>query len=160
PGDTNGQTGPASVQERTAAARTRRWVPRLGIGSRLALGLIAMAAVIVVGHTLARQTTSAAVDAVPSMQQEHGPPARRAGLVLEQLLAYDRAVSEYVEAGRPLDVASIDAARDALANAIAEYFEGTPRPVLGDASTRLRAQIAEHVERGRKLATEAHERSE
>src|ERR1700724_105460 len=47
--------------------------PRLGIGSRLALGLAAVAAVILVGHGLATQTTREAVEAVRSMQSEHEP---------------------------------------------------------------------------------------
>ena len=148
-----------SSTPRVAPAVRRTWRLRLGIGSRLAIGLTAVAAVILVGHTLASQTTRRAVEAVQSMQQEHEPLARRAGSVQEKLVGYDRAVSDYVQAGRSPDLASIDAARDALAASVSDYFEGEPRPLAAAAAVELRTQIAAHVEKGRKLAQEATQRA-
>ena len=72
---------------------------RLGIGGRLALGLAAVSAVIVWGHVLATRTTRMAVEAVQSMQTEHEPRAQRASAVVESLVAYDRAVIEYLQSG-------------------------------------------------------------
>jgi diguanylate cyclase (GGDEF)-like protein len=137
----------------------RPWRPRLGIGSRLAIGLTAVSAVILIGHTLASQTTAKAVEAVQSMQQEHEPLARRAGSVQEKLVGYDRAVSEYVQAGRAPDLSAIDAARDALAASVKDYFEGEPRPFVTPAATELRSRINAHGERGRTLAQEATQRA-
>jgi hypothetical protein len=138
----------------------RPWRLRLGIGSRLAIGLTAVAAVILIGHTLASQTTRKAVEAVRTMQLEAEPLARRAAAVQEKLVGYDRAVSEYVQAGRTPSITSIDAARDALAASVSAYAEGDPRPFATPASMELRTQIAEHVEKGRKLAQEATQRAE
>jgi diguanylate cyclase (GGDEF)-like protein len=141
-------------------ASRKPWRPRFGIGSRLAIGLTAVAAVILIGHTLASQTTRKAVEAVQSMQQEAEPLARRAAAVQEKLVGYDRAVSDYVQAGRAPDINSIDAARDALAASVSEYFEGDPRPLATTAALELRTQIADHVEKGRQLAQEASKRAE
>src|SRR5882762_4676772 len=80
------------VQRPQARQGWRRFKPRFGIGSRLALGLAAVAGVILVGHVLATRTTREAVEAVRSMQNEREPLARRASAVLEKLVAYDRAV--------------------------------------------------------------------
>jgi diguanylate cyclase (GGDEF)-like protein len=132
----------------------------MGIGSRLAIGLTAVSAVILIGHTLASQKTRKAVEAVQSMQQEHEPLARRAGAVQEKLVGYDRAVSEYVQAGRAPDLSAIDAARDALAASVKDYFEGEPRPFVTPAGTDLRSRIHVHVEKGRTLAQETRQRAE
>ena len=55
-------------------AATRRSF-KLGIGGRLVLGLAAVAAVILVGHSIATETTRKAASAVRSMQSEHEPLA-------------------------------------------------------------------------------------
>src|SRR5881275_964389 len=70
--------------------------PRLGIGWRLGLGLAAVTAVLLLGESLATRTARQALEAVRSMQTEHEPLANRANAVLEKLIAYDRAVGEYV----------------------------------------------------------------
>ena len=147
----------------------KSWRLRFGIGSRLAIGLTAVSAVILIGHTLASQTTRKAVEAVQSMQQDAEPLARRAASVQERLVGYDRAVFEsiaadlkylrtvaddYVQAGRAPDLTSIDAARDALAASVSDYFDGEPRPFRTAAALELRSQITDHVEKGRKLAAE------
>jgi diguanylate cyclase (GGDEF)-like protein len=152
------QSTPVTTRKTPAARRS--WLPRLGIGSRLAIGLTAVSAVILIGHTLARETTRRAVEAVQSMQQEHEPLARRAGSVQEKLVGYDRAVSEYVQAGRAPDLSSIDAARDALAASVRDYFGGDPRPFVTPATTALRSRMDAHVEKGRTLAQEATRRAE
>ncbi len=152
------QSTPVTARKTPAARRS--WRPRLGIGSRLAIGLTAVSAVILIGHTLASQTTRKAVEAVQSMQQEHEPLARRAGSVQEKLVGYDRAVSEYVQAGRAPDLSAIDAARDSLAASVGDYFEGEPRPFVTPAGTELRDRITAHVEKGRTLAQQATQRAE
>src|SRR5215468_12095029 len=81
--------------------------PRLGIGWRLILGLTAVAAVLIAGEVMTTRTTREALAAVRSMQNEHEPIASAANLVLEKLVAYDRAVGEYVQAGTAADFTSI-----------------------------------------------------
>ena len=88
--------------------------PRLGIGWRLILGLTAVAAVLIAGEVLATRTTREALDAVRSMQTDHEPLASAANLVLEKLVAYDRAVGEYVQARSAADFSAINAAGAAL----------------------------------------------
>ncbi|MDB6088520.1 MAG: hypothetical protein JWN85_1304 [Gammaproteobacteria bacterium] len=133
--------------------------PRLGIGSRLALGLAAVAAVILVGHGLATRTTGEAVEAVRSMQTKHEPLARRASAVLEQLVSYDRAVSEFLQAGRTSDFGMITSAGDALQDALTAYYDTTPPPPLSPTGTQLRGQLSHHIDSGRQLAKSASQRA-
>ena len=133
--------------------------PRLGIGSRLALGLAAVAAVILVGHGLATETSREAVEAVRSMQNEHEPLARRASKLLDMLVAFDRTVSEYLQAGRSSDFATITAAGDALQSALAAYYDSNPPPALTPAGARLRGQLSHHIDGGRQLARSAAQRA-
>jgi diguanylate cyclase (GGDEF)-like protein len=133
---------------------------RLGIGGRLALGLTAVAIVILIGHTVATETTRRAVEAVRSMQQDHEPIARRAGTVVEKLVAYDRAVSEYLQAASVPDMESIVSAHSVLDNVLAAYFASDPGPHLTPATMELRARIAEHMARGRALAEQATQRAD
>ena len=104
-----------------------RFRPRLGIGWRLILGLTAVAAVLIAGEVLATRTTREALDAVRSMQSEHEPLANAANLVLEKLVAYDRAVGEYVQANSAADFSTINAAGTELESAVAAYFRNAPR---------------------------------
>ena len=80
---------------------------RLGIGTRLALGLAVVAGVIAIGQGLATQTTRQAVQSLRSMQTEHEPHARRAAAVVEQIAGYDRAVVEYLQGDHKSDFESI-----------------------------------------------------
>ncbi|MEJ1961501.1 MAG: hypothetical protein WDO56_08150 [Gammaproteobacteria bacterium] len=153
------------AEEESSSRRVPRPVPlrrslRLGIGGRLALGLAAVAAVILVGHTLATETTRKAVAAVREMQQQHEPLARRAGVIVEKLVGYDRAVSEYMQRARAPDEASIIAAHQQLDAALAAYFEGEPRPVVTPSVSELQVNMAGHVSRGKALATEAAQRAD
>jgi diguanylate cyclase (GGDEF)-like protein len=133
---------------------------RLGIGGRLFLGLTAVASVILVGHTIATDTTRKAVDAVREMQHTHEPLARRAGTIVEKLVAYDRAVSEYMQAAREPDEGSIQRARLEVETAMAAYFDGDPKPTVTPSVSELQLNVARHVSRGRGLAAEAVQRAD
>jgi diguanylate cyclase (GGDEF)-like protein len=137
---------------------------RLGIGGRLALGLAAVATVIVWGHILATRTTRIAVDAVRSMQTEHEPRALHASAVMESLVAYDRAVVEYLQSGHSSGSGSIGTAADSLDAAVLTYFQrpadraasrATPAP-----GAQLLPQLTSHMEHGRELAKHAAQRAE
>ena len=82
------------------------------------------------------------------MQSESEPLARRAEAVLEGLVAYDRAVGEYLEAGRSSDFGNITAAGNTLRNAVTAYYDGTPTPPLSPASPVLRASLSSHIDGG------------
>ncbi|MEP7242230.1 MAG: EAL domain-containing protein [Gammaproteobacteria bacterium] len=150
----------ASIGRRPTRASDGRRPFKLGIGGRLALGLAAVAGVILIGHSLATETTRKAVAAVRSMQLDHEPVARRAGAVVEKLVGYDRTVSDYVQAARKPDLASITSARAGLDTAMAAYFEGEPAPAATQATTELRIHMAGHVSRGKALAEQANQRVE
>ena len=134
--------------------------PRFGIGSRLAFGLAAVAAVILFGHEVSTRTTRQATEAVRRMQSESEPLARRAEAVLENLVAYDRAVGAYLEAGRSSDFGNITAAGNALQNAVTAYYDGTPAPPLSPASPVLRASLSNHIDSGQQLAKSAAQRAQ
>src|SRR5437588_1049482 len=151
------------------AARARlRWLPRprwsprsprLGIGWRLGLGLAAVTAVLLLGESLATRTARQALEAVRSMQTEHEPLANRANAVLEKLIAYDRAVGEYVQAHSADDkLSTITLAGDALEAAVAEYFSSAPPRAVTAAATGLRQQLTRHIANARQLATRASQR--
>jgi diguanylate cyclase (GGDEF)-like protein len=148
------------------AVRERRWrwrphAPRIGIGWRLGLGLTAVAVVLTLGETLATRTARQAVTAVRSMQQEHEPLADRASAVLEQLVNYDRAVSEYVQAARePARGDVLTVAGGELQSAIAAYYDGRPAPQLSAAAGALRAQLLAHAANARVLAERAAQREQ
>ena len=154
------------------AQRFARWL-RLGIGGRLALGLAAVCAVVVWGHILATRTTRIAVQAVRSMQTEHEPRAQRASAVVESLVAYDRAVIEYLQGGRSSGFGSITTAGGSLDAAVMSYFqppggqrlEGQrPQAPASGASAppdvQLLPQLTSHTEHGLDLAKHAAQRAE
>jgi diguanylate cyclase (GGDEF)-like protein len=131
---------------------------RLGIGGRLGLGLAAVATVLVVGEILAARTAREALDAIHSMQDEHEPLASRASAVMEQLVAYDRAVGESVQARSAADFASLTEAGNALEAALGGYFKGKPSPSPNPEATRLREQLTHHIANARQLASRAAQR--
>jgi len=139
-----------------------RWSPRsprLGIGWRLGLGLAAVTAVLLLGESLATRTARQALEAVRSMQTEDEPLANRANAVLEELIAYDRAVGEYVQAHSADDkLSTITLAGDALEAAVAEYFSSAPPRAVTAAATGLRQQLTRHIANARQLATRASQR--
>lgn len=138
---------------------------RLGIGGRLGLGLAALAAVILAGHVLATRTTRLAVDAVRSMQTEHEPRAQRASAVAETLVAYDRAVTEYLQEGRTSQFSTITGAADSLNTAVLAYFERPPGTQPAQAAppppgTQFLPQLTSHMQHGQDLARHAAQRAE
>ena len=145
------------------ASRRRAWLPRaprLGVGARLALGLAAVAAVLVAGEILATRTAREALQAVRSMQNEHEPLASRASTVLARLVDCDRAVGEYVRAQNGTDFAAITTAGAALEDALGSYFDGPPAPPLTRAALELRAQLSRHIAAGRSFASRAAQRAQ
>src|SRR5207302_890687 len=99
------------------------------------------------------------LEAVRSMQTEHEPLANRANAVLEKLIAYDRAVGEYVQAHSADDkLSTITLAGDALEAAVAEYFSSAPPRAVTAAATGLRQQLTRHIANARQLATRASQR--
>ncbi len=156
-------TRPTAPQPAATPSARRGWRfrgPRLGIGWRLGLGLAAVAAVLMVGESLATRTAGEALDAVRSMQNEHEPLANRANAVLEQLLAYDRAVGEYMQARSADDFTAITEAGDALEAAVAAYFSSFPAPPVTAAAGGLRAQLTRHIANARQLASRAAQRAQ
>jgi diguanylate cyclase (GGDEF)-like protein len=149
---------PSAAWPRPALPPRRLRGLRLGVGWRLFLGLAAVAAVLVAGEMLAGRTTRAALVAVRSMQSEHEPLASSAGLLLEQLVAFDRAVGEYVQARSSADFGAVTAAGDALEQAVAHYFDRAPAPALNSAAAELRAQLMRHIANARELASRATQR--
>jgi diguanylate cyclase (GGDEF)-like protein len=136
----------------------RAWHVRLGIGSRLGLGLAAVATVLIVGEVLAARTAREALAAIHSMQDEHEPLASRASVVMEKLVAYDRAVGASVQARSGPDFVGITEAGDALEAALGGYFEGKPSPQPDPAAAELRGQLTGHIANARQLASRAVQR--
>ncbi|MGH8301752.1 MAG: hypothetical protein ACRET5_09840, partial [Steroidobacteraceae bacterium] len=134
----------------------RRLRARFGIGARLALGLAAVAAVVVVAHLLATRTTRAAVEAVRSMRTQHEPLAHRASAILETLSAYDRAVTDDLQSDNG-DLQTLSSAGDALQHAVERYFGDDP--ARDPAGRQLRDQLLAHIQDGRQLALDAAQRA-
>ena len=150
---------PATPRPRPAARR--RWrlrMPRLGIGWRLGLGLTAVAAVLVLGETLATRTAREALEAVRSMQTTHEPQASAASAVLEKLVAYDRAVGDYA-ARSGNDVSAVTQAGGELEAAVAAYFDHAPQPSL-PAADELRTRLSSHIATARQLAGRTAQRAQ
>ncbi|HYB32349.1 MAG TPA: EAL domain-containing protein [Steroidobacteraceae bacterium] len=135
-------------------------LPRLGIGWRLCLGLAAVAAVLTAGEMLVTRTTREALGAVRSMQSEHEPLASAASAVLEKLVAFDRAVGEYVQARTTGGFSTVTGAGDALEAAVADYFALSPPPPVTPTAAGLRAQITRHIANARVLAARSAQRAQ
>lgn len=138
-------------------------LPRLGTAGRLALGFAAVAAVIVLGHRIAAHTTRKAVAAARNMQQLHEPVAHRASLVLGRLVAFDHAVTEYLQEGGAADAAAIPRAGALLESALDAYYTELPpatAAVSGPARTHLRTDIDAHIARGESLVQDAAQRAQ
>ncbi len=88
---------------------------RLGLAARLAIGFIAIAAVLLLGHQAAQRDMQAAISTLKRTQTAQVPLARAAEALTYQVLAFDRAV--LIEVRRPSG-----ASRANLANAEAEMF--------------------------------------
>jgi diguanylate cyclase (GGDEF)-like protein len=118
-----------------------------------------VAALLVAGESLTTRTTREALEAVRSMQNEHEPLASSASAVLEKLVAYDRAVGEYVQA-RAADVHGMTEAGDALEAAVAAYFNSAGSQAVQAGAAALRTQITRHVSNARELARRAAQRAQ
>jgi diguanylate cyclase (GGDEF)-like protein len=157
-------SGAAAIPRPALPEASSRFRLRLGIGSRLGLGLAAVCAVIVWGHLQASRTTRIAVESVRSMQTEHEPRAQRASSVVESLVAYDRAVIEYLQSGHSADLTGITNASNALDAAVLTYFqrpmEQTDAAAAPAPGAQLLPQLTSHVDRGRDLAKRAAQRAE
>ena len=160
-------------EHRPASPRTRRRAPHRGacacgaaasylsIGWRLALGLAAVAAVLVASEILATRTTREALDAVRVMQSEHEPLASSANAVLERLVAFDGIVSEFMRSGNATDFGAITAAGDALEGAVTRYFGSAPQAAVApDAPLPLRERLTRHIASARELAGRAAQRGQ
>jgi diguanylate cyclase (GGDEF)-like protein len=134
--------------------------PRFGIGTRLTLGLAAVAAVVVIAHVLATRTTRAAVEAVRNMRTVHEPLAHRASAILEKLSAYDRAVSDDLQSDNSGDLLALTSAGDALQNAVERYFDAAPPSTLTLATRQLRTDLIAHIQNGRQLALDSAQRAQ
>ena len=133
---------------------------RVGIGARLLLGLAAITAVVFAGHLLVERTTFKAVQAVNSMQTEHEPLARSASAVVAKLVAYDRAVTEYLQSSKNPGLDAITAAGGELDSAVAAYFGRHTPSITASADLDLRAQLSRHIDRGREIARNASQRAQ
>jgi diguanylate cyclase (GGDEF)-like protein len=133
---------------------------RLGIGSHLALGLAAVAVVIVIGQGLATETTRQAVQSLRTMQLEHEPQARRAQAVSDELAAYDRAVIEFLQGDHESAADGIGAASDELDRAVNHYFNDAPAPTMTAAALQLRIELAHHIAAGARLVGSAAKRTD
>jgi diguanylate cyclase (GGDEF)-like protein len=140
---------------KTEHTHQRRLRARFGIGTRLTLGLAAVAAVVVVAHVLATRTTRAAVEAVQSMRTRHEPLAHRTSAILEKLSAYDRAVGDDLQSDNG-DFQTLASAGDDLQEAVDRYFDGTV--VLTPATRQLHDELLAHIEDGRQLALDVSQR--
>ncbi|MGH8218744.1 MAG: diguanylate cyclase domain-containing protein, partial [Steroidobacteraceae bacterium] len=150
----------AAAAQKPAGRPPRRFRLRVGIGARLALGLVAITAVMLSGHVLVQRTTFNAVQAVNSMQTEHEPLARSASAVVARLVAYDRAVTEYLQSTREPAVDAITAAGSELEAAVAAYFGHHSSSAVAAPDLQLRAQISRHIDRGLDIAKNASQRSQ
>ena len=94
------------------------------------------------------------------MQTESEPLAQRANAVLERLVAYDRSVSEYLQAGRSSDFNTIVTSGNALETAVAAYYDSVPAAAVTPAAAELRTQLGKHIENGERLAKSATQRAQ
>jgi diguanylate cyclase (GGDEF)-like protein len=138
----------------------RKLVPRLGVGSRLGLGLAAVAAVLIVGELLVTRTVRESLEAVRTMQSENEPLAGRASAVLVRLVDFDRVVGDSVHAHPAGDLAGIAAAGAALEKALSDYFDVSPHPSFSPAALELRTRLSQHIADGRAVAGRAAQRAQ
>ncbi|MGH8199220.1 MAG: diguanylate cyclase domain-containing protein, partial [Steroidobacteraceae bacterium] len=141
----------------TEHTHRRRLRPRFGIGARLTLGLAAVAAVVVVAHVLATQTTRAAVEAVRSMRTQQEPLAHRTNAILEKLSAYDRTVGNDLQSDNG-DFRTLSSAGDALQQAVDRYFDGTT--VLTATTRQLHDALLAHIQDGRQVALDTAQQAQ
>ena len=152
-----------SASEKAPDPAPSRRIWRLGIGAHLALGLAAVAFVVLVGQLVADNITHTAVQAVRSLQLRYEPQARLASLIIERLAAYDREVEESlgpegtsVEAQHSAQ-ADLQIATSDLDRAVDAWFRSAP-----DARGQilLKRRIEAHIGAGRALANRSGQRQQ
>ncbi len=132
-----------------------------GIGGHLVLGLATVGSVVFVGHILAERTTRTAMHSVRSMQSEHEPLVRQAGVIVGRLGAFDRTVVEQLKADQPsLLEAEVATRALELRSAVEAYFSEQQKVTASPQTLALHHELVAHVNRGRQLAKRAAERSE
>ncbi len=133
---------------------------RFGLGTHLAVGLAAVAVVVVAGQTIASRNTRAAVEAVQAIQAHYTPLALRSGIVIEKLAAYDRTVGEYLESDRPVPPEILTEAEGDLQAALQSYFKQAGVTPGAVSQTALAERVASHIVNGRELADRSGRRRE
>ncbi|MBV9697615.1 MAG: diguanylate cyclase, partial [Gammaproteobacteria bacterium] len=126
----------------------------------MAVGLAVVAAVFVAGEIIATRTTRDALEAVRAVQQEQEPLASAANGILDRLMAYDRAVGEYVQAHEGVDKAAITRAGSRLEQAVTNYFASAPVSQHTARAMELRDELSEHIATARALADRATQRAQ
>jgi diguanylate cyclase (GGDEF)-like protein len=140
------------------ASPVRRPPFRLGLGSRLALGLAAVGAVVLGGHVLTSRATRQAEEAVRDMQGRYEPLARRASTIIEKIAAYDRHTAELLKSAGTADRTDTPQAEAQLAAAVAAYFQSVDATERAKGAT-VRQGIATHIAHGRELGEHAGQRA-
>jgi diguanylate cyclase (GGDEF)-like protein len=146
----------------------RHW--RLGIGAHLALGLAAVALVVLAGQLVADKITHTAVQAVHSLQLRYEPQARLASAIIEKIAAFDREVEESlgpegtsVEAQHSAQ-ADLETATTDLNRAIDAWFTDKPKDLMAapdyHGQILLKQRIEAHVGAGRALANRSGQRQQ
>lgn len=133
--------------------------PRLGVGGHLGIGLAAVGSVVLLGQVLASHTTRNAVEAVRDMQAHDEPLAARAGAIIEKLAAYDRTVSEFLDAATPGDRDRLERAGSDLTAAVKAYF-ALPGAAFAISPATFSDRVARHVAAGDELAARSQDRRE
>jgi diguanylate cyclase (GGDEF)-like protein len=146
----------------------RRRIWRLGVGAHLALGLAAVAGVVVLGQLVTSRVTHNAVEAVRSLQLRYEPQARRASTIIEKLAAFDRQVGESLGAdggtgdAKRSALEDLETATTGLNQSLAAWFERPSADVSaapdGRSQVLLKQQISEHIVAGRALAGQSGQR--
>jgi diguanylate cyclase (GGDEF)-like protein len=139
------------------AASRRIW--RLGIGAHLALGLAAVAFVVLVGQLVADNITHTAVEAVRSLQLRYEPQARLASAIIEKLAAFDRDVEESL-GPEGTSVEAQRAAQADLETATADLNKALDATPDGRSQVLLKQRIAAHESAGRALANRSGQRQQ
>jgi diguanylate cyclase (GGDEF)-like protein len=159
-----------SASETVPDPATPRRIWRLGVGAHLALGLAAVALVVLLGQLVADNITHTAVQAVGSLELRYVPQARLASAIMEKLAAFDREVEESlgaegssVEAQRSAQ-ADLETATADLNKALDVWFERMPKDFTAAPDGRnqllLKQQIGAHVSAGRALANQSGQRQQ
>jgi diguanylate cyclase (GGDEF)-like protein len=144
-----------SASETTPDPAPRR-IWRLGVGAHLALGLAAVALVVLLGQLVASDITHTAVQAVRSLQLRYEPQARLAGAIIEKLAAFDREVEESLGP----EGSSLEAQRSAQADLEAATVDLNKALDAWSGQPLLKQQIGAHVSAGRALAGQSGQRQQ